>query len=159
MQLKLVAVGKLKEKYLQQGFAEYRKRLQAYCRFEVVEVRDESFRENELEYKREEILAKEAESVLREISPTTYLVLLDVYGEMVASEKLAAKMEDLAVHGRSHITFAIGGTLGVAESLRDRADWRLALSPMTFTHQLTRLVLAEQIYRAFTILRNEPYHR
>lgn len=159
MQIRLVTVGKLKEKYLRDGIKEYTKRLQSYCRLEMIEVKDESFREQDLVSGRETILEKEAERVLREIPDHTYVVLLDVAGEMVSSETLAERIEALGVSGRSHITFVIGGTLGVAESLRRRADWRWSFSPLTFPHQLMRLMLLEQLYRAFTIIRGERYHR
>lgn len=159
MQIRVVAVGKLREKYLRDGINEYLKRLQSYCRLEIVEVKDESFRESELASGREAILEREAESVLREIPSHTHMVLLDVSGDMVSSESLAARIEGLGISGQSHITFVIGGTLGVAEPLRRRADWRWSFSPLTFPHQLIRLMLMEQLYRAFTIIRGEPYHR
>ena len=159
MYLKLVAVGKLREDYLRQGVEEYRKRLGAYCRFEMIEVKDEPLRKKgDSPAQREQILRREAERVLKSVAANTYLVLLDLEGQMVTSEQLADRISDLGLRGKSDITFAIGGSLGVGSALKQRADWRLALSPMTFTHQLTRLILMEQLYRAFTIIRNEPYH-
>ncbi|NLV90896.1 MAG: 23S rRNA (pseudouridine(1915)-N(3))-methyltransferase RlmH [Firmicutes bacterium] len=159
MYLKLVAVGKLREDYLRQGVEEYRKRLGACCRFEMIEVKDEPLRKKgDSPAQREQILRREAERVLKSVAANTYLVLLDLEGQMVTSEQLADRISDLGLRGKSDITFAIGGSLGVGSALKQRADWRLALSPMTFTHQLTRLILMEQLYRAFTIIRNEPYH-
>ncbi len=146
MKIKLIAIGKLKEKYLQDGVAEYLKRLRPFVRFEICELSECR------------TVEEEGKKLLAQVSEGSFLFVLDVAGEFLTSEKFAKKISTLNLHGVSEINFVIGGAFGLSEEVRHAADFRLSLSPMTFTHQMARLVLVEQIYRSFKINRNEPYH-
>lgn len=159
MQIKVIGVGKIKEKYLRDGIQEYRKRLGAYCKLEIVEVDDEKTKEQASVAEMEQVKEKEQERILRQIEPDTYLIVLDIAGDSLSSERLAQKLEQLALNGKSDLTFVIGGSLGIGQEVLKRADLRLSFSPMTFPHQLMRLILLEQIYRTFRINRGEPYHK
>lgn len=159
MKITILAVGKLKEKYLKDGIAEYAKRLSRFCDFEMIEVSDEQAPENLSRAQELQVMAKEADRLLEKLKPGAVKVLLDVKGEKPDSEGLAAKMDGFMQRGASHLVFIIGGSLGVDERLRQGADYRLSLSAMTLPHQLVRLVLAEQIYRGFKIMRGETYHK
>lgn len=159
MKISIIAVGKIKEKYLKQGIQEYTKRLGAYANMDIIEVPDEKAPENSSDADMEEIKRKEGERILSKISPDTYVISLEIDGEMPSSEKFARKLDQLATHGKSKIAFIIGGSLGLSEEVKQRSDYALSFSKMTFPHQLMRLVLLEQIYRAFRINRNEPYHK
>ena len=158
MKIRIVAVGKLKEKYLRQGVAEYEKRLAPFAAVELSEIGEERMPENPSEAEKEEALAKEGERLLRLVPQKSFLVVLDVAGQLLSSEALAGKIAALALAGKSDITFLIGGAFGLSEVVRKRADLRLSFSPMTFTHQMVRLLLYEQVYRAFKINRGEKYH-
>lgn len=158
MRLTIIAVGKLKEKHWRSAVAEYAKRLGAYCRLEIIEVPDEGFAGNLSASGAEKIKAVEWERAARRLREGTYTVVLDVHGRQVSSEELAARVDRLALTGRSDITFIIGGALGMPQDALYRADWRLSFSRMTFPHQLMRVILLEQLYRAFKISRKEPYH-
>lgn len=153
-----MAVGKIKEKYLTAGIAEFVKRLGPFCKLTITELDEEKMPDNPSAAEKEKALAKEGERMLKAIKSDSYLIVLDVIGKLASSEELAAKFDSLAVSGRSDITFVIGGAFGLAESIRKAADERLSFSKMTFTHQMIRLLLVEQIYRAFKISRGEPYH-
>ena len=159
MKIKIICVGKLKEKYLVAGIKEYLKRLQAYCKVEVYEVSDESIPNNCSLSEETIIKAKEGRRMLDKIKQDDYVILLDVDGKQLDSVELANNMESAMISGKSTIDFVIGGSLGHGEEILDRADLRLSFSNFTFPHQLMRLVLVEQIYRAFKIMKNEPYHK
>jgi len=146
MKITLVVVGRLKEKFLTAGVAEYVKRLQKFARLEIREVPECR------------TLDEEAQKILSLVPQDSWLCVLDVAGVELTSEEFAQKISVLALDGMSNLTFAIGGAFGLGEELRRTADFRLSLSRMTFTHQMARLILLEQIYRAFKINRNEPYH-
>ena len=152
MKIKIVCVGRLKEKYLVAGMQEYLKRLQAYCKVEVYEVADESIPDNCSLANETLIKAKEGRKMLDKIKQDDYVILLDVSGTQIDSVELSNKMEKAMISGKSTIAFVIGGSL-------DRANFRLSFSKMTLPHQLMRLVLVEQIYRAFKIMKNETYHK
>ncbi|NPV74661.1 MAG: 23S rRNA (pseudouridine(1915)-N(3))-methyltransferase RlmH [Pelotomaculum sp.] len=154
----VLAVGRLKEKYLTEGAAEYLKRLSAYAKISVVEVEDGSLPENPAAAGGEKVKEKEGERLLDRLRPGTFLIALDVRGKMHSSEEMAEILNRLALSGRSDITFAIGGALGLSEKVLERAAMRLSFSRMTFPHQLVRLILLEQLYRWFKIARGEPYH-
>jgi 23S rRNA (pseudouridine1915-N3)-methyltransferase len=158
MKITIVAVGKIKEKYLAAGIAEYAKRLSPYCRLNIVEVDEERMPDSPSAAEKEKVLEKEGVRVLRHIPATSHLIVLDVAGEQSSSEELAAKLAELALAGQSDITFAIGGAFGLSRSLLQAAHERLSFSKMTFTHQMIRMMLVEQVYRAFKINRGEPYH-
>ena len=159
MQITIITVGKLKEKYLKEGIAEYVKRLSAYCKLNVVEVNDEKAPEELSATEMEQVKRKEGERILAHIKQDYYVIALAIEGQMWSSEKLSSEMDKLALHGRSQVAFVIGGSLGLADEVLKRADAKLSFSKMTFPHQLMRLVLVEQIYRAFRISRGEPYHK
>lgn len=159
MNISIFSVGKLKEKYLKQGIDEYLKRMGPYAKIEVVEVADEKAPENLSETEMEQVKDKEGERILAKISDDTYVIILAIQGKMLSSEELAREMDKLATYGKSKIAFIIGGSLGLSKAVEKRADYALSFSKMTFPHQLMRLVLVEQIYRAFRINRGEPYHK
>ena len=146
MKINLIVVGKLKEKFLLAGVEEYLKRLRKFATVEVREISEQR------------TIEEEGQKLLSLAPPNSWLCVLDVAGVELSSENFAKKIAALALDGVSNLTFAIGGAFGVSEDLRRAADFRLSLSQMTFTHQMARLILAEQIYRAFKINRNEPYH-
>ncbi|WP_278628206.1 23S rRNA (pseudouridine(1915)-N(3))-methyltransferase RlmH [Thomasclavelia cocleata] len=159
MKVKIICVGRLKEKYLVAGIAEYLKRLQAYCKVEVYEVSDESIPDNCSLANEMIIKSKEGKKILDKIKQDDYVVLLDVAGKEIDSIMLAKQMENCMISGKSTIDFVIGGSLGHGQEIIERANFRLSFSKMTFPHQLMRLILVEQIYRAFKIMKNESYHK
>ncbi|MCM3624842.1 23S rRNA (pseudouridine(1915)-N(3))-methyltransferase RlmH [Brevibacillus borstelensis] len=158
MQITIVTVGKLKEKYLREGIAEYTKRLSAYCKLQIVEVSDEKAPEELSASEMEQVKRKEGERILAQIKPDHYVIALAIDGQMWSSEKLSSELDKLALHGRSQVAFVIGGSLGLSAEVLKRADVQLSFSKMTFPHQLVRLVLVEQVYRAFRIGRGDAYH-
>ncbi|MCP3032150.1 23S rRNA (pseudouridine(1915)-N(3))-methyltransferase RlmH [Halobacillus sp. A1] len=159
MKITIVTVGKLKEKYLKQGIEEYIKRLTPYAKVEVVEVPDEKAPENLSEAQMLEVKQKEGERILSKIQPDTHVFTLEIEGKQLTSEKLAKQLDDLATYGKSKVAFVIGGSLGLSDEVLKRSDYGLSFSKMTFPHQLMRLMLVEQVYRAFKINRGEPYHK
>lgn len=159
MNISIITVGKLKEKYLKQGIEEYLKRLTAYAKVDVVEVADEKAPEELSDLEMAQVKQKEGERILAKLSPDTYVIALAIQGKMQSSEELADRMDTLATYGKSKIAFVIGGSLGLSEEVLKRSNEQLSFSRMTFPHQLMRLILVEQIYRAFRIIRNEPYHK
>ena len=159
MKIKLICVGKLKEKYLDDGIKEYLKRISAYSDIEVIEVADERIPENPSLAEETIVKSKEGRRILDKVKQDDYMILLDVQGKELDSIQFAERIEDCMINGKSTIDFVIGGSLGHGEEILDRADLRLSFSKVTFPHQLMRLVLVEQIYRAFKIMKNEPYHK
>ncbi|MEG6532616.1 23S rRNA (pseudouridine(1915)-N(3))-methyltransferase RlmH [Caldibacillus thermoamylovorans] len=159
MKISIIAVGRLKEKYLKQGIDEYLKRLSAYAKVEIIEVADEKAPEHLSEAEMEEVKWKEGERILSHLSEDTYIITLEISGRMLNSEQLAAKIDELGTYGKSKLAFIIGGSLGLSKEVQNRSDLALSFSKMTFPHQLMRLILLEQIYRAYRINRGEPYHK
>lgn len=159
MNIQIISVGKLKEKYLKLGIEEYTKRLGAYAKIDLVEVPDEKAPENLSEADMDIVKKKEGERILAKIGADTYVIALAIEGKMKTSEQLASDMESLMTYGRSKIAFVIGGSLGLHEDVMKRSDEKLSFSKMTLPHQLMKLVLVEQIYRAFRIMKGEPYHK
>jgi 23S rRNA (pseudouridine1915-N3)-methyltransferase len=157
--ISIVTVGKLKEKYLKQGIEEYVKRLNSYAKIEIFEVPDEKAPEELSEVEMEQVKQKEGERILAKIHQDTYVIALAINGKLKSSEELAENLDKLATYGKSKVAFVIGGSLGLSEEVLKRADEQLSFSKMTFPHQLMRLILVEQIYRAFRINRGEPYHK
>ncbi len=155
----IVTIGKLKEKYLIQGINEYLKRLTAYAKIDIIELADEKAPENLSESEMEQVKQKEGERILSKVSDDTHVIALAIEGKMKSSEQLAADLENLATYGKSKVAFVIGGSLGLSKDVMKRANDTLSFSKMTFPHQLMRLILVEQVYRAFRIIRNEPYHK
>jgi len=159
LKITLICVGKIKEEYLRQGVGGYLKRLQIYAQTKVIEVADESSPEGLNFKQKKQVLQKEGERILEKIPKDSFVFCLDLNGRQLASEEFARKFNSLTVGRESSWTFIIGGSMGLYEEIKSRANFNLALSQMTFPHQLARLILLEQIYRAFRILRNEPYHK
>ncbi|MCH4096424.1 MAG: 23S rRNA (pseudouridine(1915)-N(3))-methyltransferase RlmH [Acidaminococcus provencensis] len=158
LKITIACVGKLKEDYLRSAEAEFVKRLGAYCQLEIKCIPEEKMPENASPAAEQQVLQKETERVLKLIDDHSYVVLLDLKGKEISSPQLAEKLDRWMVEGVSHLTFVIGGPFGYTDDLRRRADFRWSFSPLTFTHQMIRVLLLEQIYRAFKILRNEKYH-
>ena len=158
MKIRIAAVGKLKEKYLREGVAEYEKRLRPYASLELLEIPEARLAEKPSQAELKEALADEGRRLLRLVPERGTLIVLDVAGDLLSSEQLAEKMAALALQGQSDLTFLIGGAFGLSDEVRKRADLRLSFSRLTFTHQMVRLLLYEQIDRAFNIKRGEKYH-
>lgn len=158
MKITIVCAGKVKEKYLAEGIADFKKRLAHYCRLSFCEVPEEKMPDDPSPAEKEKILAKETEKTIAAVPEGSCLILLDLKGEEMTSEGLVNAIGNLALNGKSSITFAIGGTFGYTDALREKADLRLSFFKMTFTHQMIRLILLEQVYRAFKIMRGEKYH-
>ena len=159
MKITEVCVGKLKEKFFADGVEEYKKRLGRYAKIEIAEVADEKAPENLSFAEEEQVKAKEGEKILKKIPDDAFVVALCIDGKMLSSEELADFFEKKTVSGVSSIAFVIGGSLGLSKAVIDRADYKLSFSKMTFPHQLMRMILMEQVYRAFRIIKNEPYHK
>ena len=159
MRIRIIAVGKIKEKYIRDGINEYIKRLSRYCSIEIVEVEDERAPENLTDREIDIIKDKEGKRILSKISSNSYIIPLDIKGKQMSSEELAGKMEDLMIDGINDLTFIIGGSLGLSDDVLARSHLKLSFSKMTFPHQLMRMILLEQIYRGFRIIRGEPYHK
>ncbi len=156
MKITIAAVGKLKEKYLKDGISEYTKRLSRFADIELIEVEDEHAPDT---LSPAQVKQREAERLLKRVKEGSYIILLDLAGEQTTSEGFASKLENIMLTGNSHITFIIGGSLGLDQSLVSASSCRICLSKMTFPHQLARLILLEQTYRAFKIMKNETYHK
>ncbi|NLI11454.1 23S rRNA (pseudouridine(1915)-N(3))-methyltransferase RlmH [Pelotomaculum propionicicum] len=154
----ILAVGRLKEKYLTEAAGEYLKRLSAYARVEVVEVSDESFAESLSPLDLAKIKEREGERLLKRLRQGTFMIALDLRGKQFSSEEMAGILGRKALGGQGDLTFIIGGALGLSKNVLERADLRISFSRMTFPHQLMRVILLEQIYRWFKIYRKEPYH-
>lgn len=159
MKITVITVGKIKEKYLKDAIAEYSKRLGRYCKLEILEVADEKTPDGASETVEEAIREKEGERILKYIKDDTYVITLEIGGKMLSSEELANRMETLGVQGKSHLTFVIGGSIGLGQTVLKRSDYALSFSKMTFPHQLMRVILLEQIYRGYRIINGEPYHK
>ena len=159
MNTNIICVGKLKEKYLRDASAEYEKRLSRYCRVQIRELKEARLAENASPAEEEAVKTEEGKSILKALSSSSFVIVLDIGGKELSSDQLAEKIGSLATTGESTVDFIIGGSLGLSEEVKKRADFRLSFSPMTFPHQLMRVILLEQIYRSFKILRKEPYHK
>ena len=159
MKITVIGVGRLKEKYWQAAIDEYSKRLSKYVKLDIIEVPDEKAPEN-LSAAEEEIVKKnEGERILKNIKDGAYVIALAINGKMLGSEELSEFLNERMVRGAGHIVFVIGGSLGLSPEVLDRADYKLSFSKMTFPHQMMRVVLLEQFYRAVKIMKNEPYHK
>lgn len=158
MKITIACVGKIKEKYLTAGIDEFSKRLQPMCKLETISINEERMPADPSVAEKQQVLEKETERLIAVLPDNAYVILLDVIGTAIGSVELAQKFEKLALEGTSHITFVIGGAFGFTDSLRKRANESISFSKMTFTHQMIRLLLVEQVYRAFKINRNEKYH-
>ena len=159
MKITVIAVGKIKEKYLKDALAEYSKRLSRYCKLEIIEVADEKTPDQASKAAEDLIRAKEGERILKHIRDDMYVITLEIGGKMLTSEEFAEKIETLGVQGKSSIAFVIGGSIGLGKEVLKRSDFALSFSKMTFPHQLMRVVLLEQVYRGYRIVNGEPYHK
>ncbi len=159
MTITVLSVGKIKEKYLNMAIDEYAKRLSKYCKLNFIQVQDEKTPDNASEAINLKIKETEGERILKNIKDTSYVCALAIEGKQLTSEKLASTLDNLAISGKSDIVFVIGGSLGLSDKVLSRADFLLSFSKMTFPHQLMKVILLEQIYRSFRIIKNEPYHK
>lgn len=159
MNIRLITVGKIKEKYIQEGIKEYSKRLSRYCSLEILEIDDEKAPENLSEKEIDIVKQKEGERILAKIPQNSFVIALVIEGKQLSSEDLAEKIDSLMVDGISDISFIIGGSLGLSNEVISRSNFKLSFSKMTFPHQLMRMILLEQVYRAWRIIKNEPYHK
>lgn len=159
MKISVVSVGKIKEKFFVDAIGEYSKRLSKYCKLDLIEVADEKAPENLSAKEEVQIKDKEGERILAKVPDSAYVICLAIEGKQLTSEGLSEKMAELALGGDSHIVFIIGGSLGTSQNVLKRADFKLSFSPMTFPHQLMKVILLEQVYRGFRIMKGEPYHK
>ena len=159
MKITVITVGKIKEKFYRDAVAEYEKRLGRYCKLEIIQVEDEKTPDRVGTSLTELVKQKEAERILKYIREDAFVVALEIQGDMYDSEGFAEQIEKLATKGVSHIQFIIGGSLGLHEEVCKKADHAVSFSKMTFPHQLMRVILLEQIYRAYRIINGEPYHK
>lgn len=158
MKLTIAGIGKIKEKWMRDGIGEYVTRLTPLSRLRMIEQDEEKMPANPSEAIKEKVMEKEGEKILKYVADDDFVILLDTGGKEMSSTELSDLLASKMVAGKSSFVFMIGGPFGNGNNLRRRADVRLSLSPMTFTHQMARLILAEQLYRAMKIMRHEPYH-
>ncbi len=159
MKIKIISVGKIKEKYIQEGIKEFSKRLSRYCTLDIVEIDDEKVPESLSKKEMEIVKQKEGERILGKIPPNSFVIALSIDGKELSSEDLAFKIQDLMINGTNDITFIIGGSVGLSNEVLSKSNFKLSFSKMTFPHQLMRLILLEQIYRSWRIIKGEPYHK
>lgn len=159
LSINIICPGKIKEKYLKDAIDEYSKRLSKYCKLNIIEVPDEKVPDKLSETVENEIKSKEGKSIISKLPKDTYLICLDLKGMEFTSEEFSAKLEDISLNFNSSVTFVIGGTLGISEEVLDLSKERICFSKMTFPHQLIRVFLLEQVFRAFKISNGETYHR
>lgn len=159
MKITICCVGKIKEKFYSQAIEEYSKRLSKYCKLEIKEAADEKTPDSASDTVNRMIKEKEGDRLLSFIKDDSYVIALAIDGKMLDSVELSEKIDNLMLSGKSDIVFVIGGSLGLDKRVLDRADYKLSFSKMTFPHQLMRVILLEQIYRSFRIIKNEPYHK
>lgn len=159
MNITLITVGKIKEKYLRDAIDEYSKRLSRYCKLDIVELPDEKTPDNASEKEELQIKEKEGKNILSKIKENSYVIAMDLKGKHITSEEFSSLIDNLGVEGNSNITFVIGGSLGLSQEVIKRANYKLCFSKMTFPHQLFRVMLLEQIYRGYRIIKGEPYHK
>lgn len=160
IRINIICIGKIKEKYFTDGINEYAKRLSAFCKFSVVELSEERIKSNTPNSSQIcEVLEAEGRRILQKISTADYVVAMCIEGKMLSSEEIANTIEKASLCGKSTIDFVIGGSYGLSDEVKKRADLRLSMSRMTFPHQMARMILSEQIYRAFEISTNGKYHK
>lgn len=159
MKITIICVGRIKEEFYRKAVSEYEKRLGRYCRLEIIEVQDEKTPDGAGPVLEEQIKEKEGARILKHVKEDAYVIALEILGEKPDSVSFANQMNQLALQGKSHIQFIIGGSLGLHSSVSEAADRSLSFSNMTFPHQLMRVILLEQIYRGYRIIKGEPYHK
>lgn len=158
MRFYVICIGKLKDAYLRDGVAEFVKRMRPYGGITITELNESKIGDKPSDADRKQVVIEEGERLLKNVPKNAYTVLLDVYGKTMSSEDLAKTVAKLELDGVSDMAFIVGGAFGVSDELRKSVNYKLSFSPMTFTHQMVRLLLVEQIYRVSKINRNEPYH-
>lgn len=159
MKIKVVTVGKLKEKYLKDGIAEYSKRISRFAKLEMIELADEKTPDKASESENQKILEIEGQRILSKVGDRDFVIALAIEGKTLSSEEFSKQLEEASIKGFSTLTFIIGGSLGLAQDVKNRANLSVSFGRLTLPHQLMRLVLVEQIYRAFTIQQGSPYHK
>ena len=159
MKIKVVTVGKLKEKYLKDGIAEYSKRISRFAKLEMIELADEKTPDRASESENQKILEIEGQRILSKVADRDFVIVLAIEGKTLSSEEFSKKLEEASIKGFSTLTFIIGGSLGLSQDVKKRANISVSFGRLTLPHQLMRLVLVEQIYRAFTIQQGSPYHK
>ncbi|MBQ4466641.1 MAG: 23S rRNA (pseudouridine(1915)-N(3))-methyltransferase RlmH [Firmicutes bacterium] len=159
MNIQIICIGKLKEKYWTDAIKEYSKRLSRFCTLEIVELKESLLPANASPADEEKVKFEEGKEILKAIKDGTYVITLEIKGKSLSSEELAQKIDDLGIMGRSNVAFVIGGSLGLSPEVSKRSDFKLSFSRMTFPHQMMRVILLEQIYRSFKINRHEAYHK
>lgn len=159
MNIQVICIGKLKEKYWADAVGEYMKRLSRYASAEIVELKESRLPDKAGPAEEEKVKLEEGREILKVIKDGTYVITLEIHGKQLSSEELASKIENLGLEGKSDVAFIIGGSLGLSPEVSRRADFKLSFSKMTFPHQMMRVVLLEQIYRSFKIIRHEAYHK
>ena len=159
MNIQIICIGKLKEKYWTEAVKEYSKRLSRFCTLEITELKESLLPANASTADEEKVKHEEGREILKAIKDGTYVITLEIKGKGLSSEELALKIDDLGISGRSNVAFVIGGSLGLSPEVSRRADFKLSFSKMTFPHQMMRVILLEQIYRSFKINRHEAYHK
>ena len=159
MKIKVVTVGKLKEKYLKDGIAEYLKRISRFAKLEMIELADEKTPDRASESENQKILGIEGQRILSKVGDRDFVIVLAIEGRTFSSEEFSKQLEEASIKGFSTLTFIIGGSLGLSSAVKNRANLSVSFGRLTLPHQLMRLVLAEQIYRAFTIQQGSPYHK
>lgn len=159
MNINIIAVGKIKEKHTRQAIDEFSKRLSRYARLKIIEIADEKAPENLSQKDMDRVMDIEGQKIISKIPQNSYIITLVIEGKQMSSEALSEKIEDIMVGGHSQISFIIGGSLGLSHEVKSMSNLKLSFSKMTFPHQIMRLILLEQIYRSFRIMKNEPYHK
>lgn len=159
MNIDIIAIGDIKEKYLKDAIKEYEKRIKPYSSINIVELSETKLSNNPSDADIINAMQKEGEKILEKINPRAYAIALCIEGKQLSSEDFSAKIQNITIEGYSEIAFIIGGSNGLSKEVKQRANHKLSFSKMTFPHQLMRVILFEQIYRAFRIMRNEPYHK
>ncbi len=159
MRIHIVCIGKLKERYWTDAVTEYSKRLSRYCDIEILQLKESKLADKASPADEQNVIYEEGQTILKNIKDNSYVITLEIKGKELSSEELADKMGQLQLEGKSDITFVIGGSLGLSREVSQRADFKLSFSKMTFPHQMMRVILMEQIYRSFKILKNETYHK
>ncbi len=159
MNITVLCVGQIKEAFYRDAIAEYQKRLSRYAKLNIIEVADEKTKENASETEMDVIRHKEGDRILKHIKDTDYCITLEIKGKALDSAALSEKIGTLGLQGHSSLVFVIGGSIGLDKTVLHRSDFALSFSPMTFPHQLMRVILLEQLYRSYRIMNNEPYHK
>lgn len=160
LRINIICIGKIKEKYFTDAINEYAKRLSAFCKFQIVELAEEKIRSNTPNISQiEEVIESEGKRIMQKINSGDYVVAMCIEGKMLSSEELSKTLDGVQINGKSTVDFIIGGSYGLSQAIKSRADLRLSMSKMTFPHQMARMILSEQIYRAFEISTNGKYHK